>query len=619
MAEKSDKLSEKMANSIVVFDGAMGTELYKRNFFVNICYEGLCSQAPDVILTIHKEYRDAGADVLTTNTYAANFNQLSRHGLGEQVRPINHRAVELARKAGANRALIAGSVGPVGEPDHLLQTSEERLVDILAEQIEALEEASADFIIFETLPSRADLERAYRAINVKSSLPYVLSMKVDAEGESPRGEPFPVLLQPLDQPGRKPVALGLNCGDGAASLLSAFEKLRTLSAYPVIIQPNAGLPKLIEGRTIYLTSAEYLATYAKRYLDLGARGVGGCCGVGPEHIRELARNVRPAAVSMLARPEPPPRHEGGSLAPLQLPAPLSEKSSLGAKLARGQWVGSVEIVPPRGYQLNSTLEKAMQCKAAGVDAINIPDGPRASSRISPMVTARQILAKVGIEPILHFSCRDRNLIGMQADLLGCAAEGIQNILFVTGDPPKTGREYAYTSAVFDLDSIGIVKVQTRLNRGVDIGGQSLEKPTRAVIGVGADPNAIDLKRELRRTREKIDAGAEFIITQPVFSVGPLLAFLDAISAFAVPVLAGIWPLTSYRNAEFMRNEVPGVVVPDEIMSKMAAAQSKEDQRVQGLAIACDCVRELRDKVQGIQVSAPFGNVATALAVIAASR
>jgi homocysteine S-methyltransferase len=309
---------------------------------------------------------------------------------------------------------------------------------------------------------------------------------------------------------------------------------------------------------------------------------------------------------------------GAALAPLSLAAPLEQKSALGAKLARRQWVTSVEIVPPRGYQLESTLEKAAQCKQAGVDAINVPDGPRASSRISPMVTARQILSKVGIEPILHFACRDRNLIGMQADLLGCAAENIQNILFITGDPPKASGEYAYTSAVFDLDSIGIVKVQARLNRGVDIGGQAIERPTRAVIGVGADPSAVDLKRELRRTREKVDAGAEFIITQPVFAVEPLLSFLEAIAPFRVPLIAGIWPLASYRNAEFMRNEVPGVVVPDPIMERMAAARTKEAQRLEGIAIACESVKKLRDHVQGIQVSAPFGNVASAIAVIEAA-
>lgn len=618
MADIVDKLTEKMGEGIVVFDGAMGTELYKRNFYVNVSYEGLCIQAPEVIVAIHKEYRDAGADVLTTNTYAANFNQLSKHGLGEQVRPINHRAVELARKAGANRALIAGSVGPIGDLNQLGQTSEDRLVAILVEQIGALEEAGADFIIFETLASRVDLERAYRAINAQSDLAYVLSMKVDAEGESPRGELFPVLLQPLSQPGRKPVALGLNCGDGAASVLSAFEKLRPLVDYPVIVQPNAGLPKLVDGRTLYLLSAEYLATYAKRYIDLGARGVGGCCGVGPDHIRELAKSVRPAAVSSLGT-RAVIESVNASLAPLAQPTPLSEKSAFGAKLARGQWVTSVEIVPPRGYQLESTLDKAMQCKKAGVDTINVPDGPRASSRISSIVTARQILAKAGIEPILHFACRDRNLIGMQADLLGCAAEGIQNILFITGDPPKGGGEYAYTTAVFDLDSIGIVKVQSRLNRGVDIGGQSIERPTRTVIGVGADPNAIDLKRELRRTREKIDAGAEFIITQPVFAVEPLLAFVESIASFKIPVLAGVWPLVSFRNAEFMRNEVPGVFVPDEVMVQMAAAQTKEEQRAQGIAIACECVKNMRGSVQGIQVSAPFGNVASAIAVIESSR
>jgi homocysteine S-methyltransferase len=296
------------------------------------------------------------------------------------------------------------------------------------------------------------------------------------------------------------------------------------------------------------------------------------------------------------------------------PVLMADKSKLAAKIANGEWVSTIEIVPPKGFDLDATIEKAAKCAAAGMDGINIPDGPRASSRISPLVAAIKIESEAKIETILHFCCRDRNLIGMQSDLLGCAAAKIQNLLFITGDPPKLG-QYPNASAVFDADAIGMVEVQRQLNRGIDLGGNPIGAPTSALIGVGADPNAIDMVREIRRTREKIEAGAEFIITQPVFDIEPLLRFVDEIADFKVPLLAGIWPLASYRNAEFMKNEVPGVVVPDSVMERMSKADAKEAQREVGIAIAREAIEGLLDTIQGVQVSAPFGNVDTALAVL----
>ena len=299
---------------------------------------------------------------------------------------------------------------------------------------------------------------------------------------------------------------------------------------------------------------------------------------------------------------------------LKEPVPLAEKSSLGAKLAAGKFVTSVEITPPRGFDLASTVAGARKCKEVGIDAVNLPDGPRASARISPFAAAVAIQQQVGIETVLHCCCRDKSVIGLQADLLGCAGMGINNILFITGDPPKLG-DYPFSSGVFDVDSIGLVKIQSRMNRGIDLGGKSISAPTRAVIGVGADPSAIDLEREYRRTCEKVEAGAEFIITQPVFAIETLFAFLDRIAHLKTPLIAGIWPLVSYRNAEFMKTEVPGVVVPDAVMKRMAAAGTKEEQREAGLEIARESIAAIRDRVQGIQVSAPFGNVDLALRVL----
>jgi len=605
-----DKLKEKLRQGIVIFDGAIGTEIYRRNFFLNVSYEGLCLTSPEVIAEIHNDYFEAGAEVMTTNSYGANANLLSRFGLAEKVREINTAAVQLARNSSDSNTLVAGSVGPIGEIPYLNNSKQQRCIEILTEQVDALVNAGADFILFETLCSLAGVERAVTVINQYHTVPYVISLKVDRNGESSKGESFATLLKPIQQSMHRPTALGLNCGDGAESLLSALEKVRHLADYPLVVQPNAGVPKSVDGRLLYMTSPEYFMTYAKRYVDLGARGVGGCCGTGPEHIRHLANNIRPIAVSEYTRRvELKPDREAGVE-----PIAMALKSRLGKKLATGEWVTSVELVPPRGYELESTIQKAKKCKAVGVDAINIPDGPRASSRISPIITALKILEQAEIEPILHFCCRDKNLIGIQADLLGCAAGGIRNLLFITGDPPKLG-DYPFASAVFDVDSIGAVKIQYQLNCGIDLGGKAINVPTKTLIGVGADPNALDMKRELRRTREKVEAGAEFVITQPVFETAPLLSFVEQIHDLKIPVIAGIWPLASYRNAEFMKNEVPGVIVPDDVMKRMAGADTKEAQLEEGIQIARESVEKIRAYVQGIQVSAPFGNVSTAIAVI----
>lgn len=609
-ARGNDALGKLLLEKVLVFDGAMGTEIYKRNFFVNTCFEELCLSAPKVISSIHDSYRDAGADVLTANSFGANRNKLSRFGLAEKTIEINTAAIRLARASGGPDAMIAGSVGPIGEIPYKSGMSQDAITEMLSEQIDALEKAGADFILFETTPKLADVERALKAISAGSRLPYVVSLSVSREGESAKGEPLPVLLKPiLSMEDRRPTAIGLNCGLGPEGLLSALEHLIPLCDLPIIAQPNAGVPRDVDNRLMYMTSPEYFSTYALRFINLGVRGVGGCCGVGPDHIKDLARSVKP-----MTRKTFTGKLKLEADASLKEPVPTASKSSLGAMLAKKEWIKTVEILPPRGCDLEPIIEKAVSCRKAGVNAINIPDGPRASSRMSPIITSLFIQERAKIETILHFCCRDKNLIGMQADLLGCAAAGIHNLLFITGDPPKLG-DYPYASAVFDADSIGMARIQKHLNRGVDLGGTAISPQTKALIGVGADPNALDFEREIRRTREKVEAGAEYIITQPVFDAASLFKFLKRIDDFRVPVIAGIWPLASLRNAEFMRNEVPGVVVPDAIMRRMAAAPTKEAQREEGIAIAREIVEALRSSVQGVQVSAPFGNVTTALAVL----
>jgi homocysteine S-methyltransferase len=409
--------------------------------------------------------------------------------------------------------------------------------------------------------------------------------------------------------GPQPIAWGLNCGTGPDGLLGAVERAVRVISAPLVVQPNAGIPKEVDNRRIYFCSPEYLTEYAKRFVNLGASCVGGCCGTTPDHIREIARTIKP-----LSRRRTEPVAKSAAAVPLKPPAPLAEKSEFGKRLAAGQWVTSVELVPPRGYDLSSTVAKSRTLRERGVTAINIPDGPRASARISPLITAERILREAQIEPVLHFCCRDRNLIGMQADLLACAACCVRNILFVTGDPPKLG-DYPHATGVFDADSIGMAAVQKRLNQGVDLGGQAIDPKTFAVIGVGLDPTALDRAREIDRFRQKVESGAEFAITQPVFDPDALLRMLDEVQCHGVPIVAGIWPLVSYRNALFMRNEVPGVVVPDAVMERMAAATSREDQLAAGIEIARESVDRVRARVAGIQVSAPMGNIETDWAVI----
>lgn len=605
-------LAERLKNGAVVFDGAIGTEIYKRNFFVNASYENLSVTHPDVIRSIHMAYREAGAEVITANTFGANFNRLNKFGLGDKVAEINRASIALARKTAGRDLLAAASVGPVGDaPEGCVFTPEQRS-KILQEQLVVLDAEPCDFILFETLATKADLIAALDAVRALNlSRPYVVSCLFHENSRMSDGTAPEEIFALLKDASVPPTAFGMNCGVGPELMLGVAEKVIPLSPWPVIVQPNAGSPKNVDGRMISMCSPEYFATYAMRYTTLGAAGVGGCCGTTPDDIRELARFIHPLARS---RANTAIFAETKTSDPEKEPVPAVERSTFAAKLCGGTFVKNVEIVPPQGYMLDQTVEKAKLCRAAGFDAINIPDGPRASSRLSTLVTAYQIQRQAGIEAILHQCCRDKNLIGMQAELLGCAQLGVNNILFITGDPPKLG-EYPFASGVFDLDSIGMIRVQERLNRGLDVAGKSIGSVTRAFIGAGADPNAIDMAREVRRTSEKIQAGAQFIVTQPVFDADALLRFMDAVPELAAtPLIAGIWPLASLRNAEFMKTEVPGVVVPDLILRRMGAAETKEDQRKIGIEIAREAIAAIRSRVAGVQVSAPFGNVNTAIAV-----
>ncbi|MFZ5833511.1 MAG: bifunctional homocysteine S-methyltransferase/methylenetetrahydrofolate reductase [Planctomycetota bacterium] len=608
----SKPFREALAEGVLVFDGAMGTEIYRHHIFTNRCFDELNLSEPKLIRKIHQTYLDAGSDVLTTNTFGANRAALAQFGLADRIGDVVRAGARLARQVAdeADRAVyVAGSIGPLP-----VQPPQESSVEtMILEQAEGLIEGGAHFLLFETQPSRVAVEQCASAMRRMPDVPYVLSFAVVLNSETVAGEPLDRMLAPLPADWPQPIAWGLNCGTGPDGLLGAVETAVRLTRLPLIVQPNAGQPKEVSNRRIYLCSPEYLTTYAQRFVGLGVSAVGGCCGTTPEHICEMAKAIKPLSRAFV-------RHTVVAVAEAaeqKPPAALEEKSELGRRLAAKQWVTTVEITPPRGYDLSSTIAKAKTLKERGVNAINVPDGPRASSRLSPLVTSLRIEREAGLEAVLHFCCRDRNLIGMQADLLGCAAAGVRNILFVTGDPPRLGN-YPNATGVFDTDSIGMVAVQRKLNCGIDLGGQPIDPKTFAVIGVGVDPTALDQEREIDRFRQKVESGAEFAISQPVFDPDALLRLLDKVEHYGVPIIAGIWPLASYRNALFMRNEVPGVVVPDVVMERMASVESREEQLAMGVEIAREAVARVRSRVAGIQVSAPLGKIETALAVIEGS-
>jgi len=602
---------ERMKESPLIFDGAMGTMIYERGVFINTCYDEVCLTNPKLISQIHREYVEAGADVIETNTFGANRIMLRPYGLADKAEAINRQAVRLAREAAGDSVYVAAAAGPCLRPDQILP--EEHAAEVesaFAEQIGAFAAEGVDLVVFETFTHLRELQVGARTAK-RLGLPVLASFVLNERGETAVGTRAETMARTLSADENVDL-VGINCGVGPAGVFDALQAILPVVTKPVVVMPNAGLPRDIAGRLIYLTSPEYFTEYAKKYIEMGVRGVGGCCGTTPAHIRMASRAVKSlSGVKKHVKVRAYARQE-----PLVHVVPTGKKSRLAGKLTAGEKVASVEILPPRSSDMTEMLAKVRRCAEAGVDAINIPDGPRASARISPMIAALTILKEVGIEPILHYCCRDRNLIGMQSDLLGGYAAGLANFLIITGDPPKLG-DYPDVTGVFDVDAIGLTQVAANLNRGYDIGGNPISPPTGILIGVGVNPCAVDPEREIDRYFRKIDAGAEFAITQPVFDIEALLRFLDRVERHPrrIPIIAGIWPLVSYKNAEFMNNEVPGVVVPRETLDRMARCRSKEEGHRVGIEIARKIIEQISPRVSGFQVSAPLGNVETALAVL----
>jgi homocysteine S-methyltransferase len=603
------------SDSIYVFDGAMGTRLYDKGIYINRSYDELNLTSPDLVREVHEEYVKAGADIIETNSFGATRQKLLPYGLEGKLRDINIAAARIAREAAGERVYVAGAIGPLGlriEP--FGPTSFDEAKEMFKEQAEALLEGGVDLFVLETFSELSVIEQAVRAVRELCDLPIIAQMTIQMDGKTTFGTTPEVFTASLDEWGVD--VIGLNCGMGPNHVLTALEKMRVVTNKRLSAQPNAGLPRDVQGRQFYMGSPEYMATFAKRFVQAGAKFVGGCCGTTPTHIKLIAdaiRSISPRQAQVFVKSKPA---EVTELTPVDVKViPAEDRSKWSRKVARGEFVTSVEVLPPKGCDAQKTLESIALLKDAGVDAVNIPDGPRAQTRMSAQATAVLVEREIGIEAVLHYCCRDRNLLGMMSDLLGAAALGLHNLLIITGDPPKMG-PYPDATAVFDIDAIGLTNMVNKLNHGLDLGNNPIGRPTAFSIGVGVNPGAVNLEEEIRRFEWKVEAGAEYAITQPVFDTEQLRSFLEKISHVRIPIIAGIWPLISFRNAEFLHNEVPGVNVTPEILERMriASDKGKEEAREEGIRIARESLLEVRDVIAGVQVSAPFGNVKYALQV-----
>jgi len=608
---KAQEFRELIARRAVVADGAMGTVLYSKGVFINRCFDELNLSQPDLVRETHQAYIKAGAEVLETNTFGATRTRLAAFGLAEKMKDINHAGVRLAREAAGDNAFVAGAIGPLGvriEPLGPMSFAEVHAA--FREQAGALVEAGVDLLILETFSDLNEIREAIYAAREAAGddMVIVAQVTIDDAGNMPGGATPETFTRKLDE--WPADVIGLNCSVGPKATFETIERMMQYSRKPMSAMPNAGLPSVVEGRKIYLCSPEYMAQYARRLLWAGVKMVGGCCGTTAEHIkliRSEARSLSPQTVPLAVTVEEP---EAKAKA---LPkVPIAEKSKLGAKLAAKKFVAFVEILPPRGVDAAKEIEGAKLCAAHGIDCINVPDGPRASARLSAHVACQLIQEYAGIEAVMHFCCRDRNILGIQSELLGVHTVGVRNLICITGDPPRMGT-YPDATAVFDVDAIGLTNIVNNLNQGLDIGGNPIGSQTALLIGVGANPGAMNMDEEIRRMEWKAQAGAEYIVTQPVFDLDLLEAFLKKTAHLKLPVVCGVWPLTSYRNAEFMVNELR-VPVPERYMKRMLNADSAEKARQEGVAIAREMVERARKLVAGVQLSAPFGRYAMAIEV-----
>jgi len=598
---------ERVAEGVILFDGAMGTRLYDKGVFLNRCFEELCLSRPDMIREIHEEYINCGAQAVETNTYGANRFKLSGYGLGDKVKEINKKGAAIARESAGDDIYVAGSVGPIGHP-----YTEEEAVATWSEQFTGLKEGGSDLFLLETFSDLKELLLASEtAKKLFPDMPVQAQFTLSSLDKNTAIKQAAKSARQLDRSEYVDI-VGVNCVFGPSEMLEVVQTINHIVTKPMAVMPNAGYPKMVDGRSIYMSTPDYMSEYAMRYLQGGVSVIGGCCGTGPEHVKKMGQAVLSLdkgirAIEINHRKESVELHD---------PVLLSERSHLGQDLAEGKWIESVELVSAAGTDMSGILKKAKELSDKGIRYINIPDGPRASSRMSALVTALELKRIEGIEPILHVCSRDRNLIGLQSDLLGASGAGLQNLLLVTGDPPKVGK-YPDASGVFDMDSIGMTRMVKMLNGGVDQGGDYLPRnqKTAFVHGTGINPVSPFPEKEIERAFSKAEEGTEYFFTQPVYDTEMLIRFLEKLKPTGVPVVAGVWPLASYRNALFLNNEVPGVVIPDWIMERMKKHENKEAAREDGIQIAREMIRDFRCHIGGLQVSPPFGRIQSALDVL----
>ena len=613
---------EALEQRVLVCDGAMGTMLYAKGVFINKSFDALNITQPDLVAEVHQEYVRAGADIIETNTFGANRIRLGAFGLADRLHDINEQGAALARRAAREQAYVAGALGPLGvriEPWGKTGVDEAR--GYFREQAQALAAGGVDLFILETFRDLNEIGAAIDAVRSVSDQPIVAQMTTEEDGNTLDGTPPERFAPDLEKRGA--TIIGLNCAVGPAPMLDTIERMAAVTTRRLSAQPNAGQPRDVEGRNIYLCSPEYMASYARRFILHNVRIVGGCCGTTPEHIRQMKAAVRAPAPSRSAtapaeRPAAAAARSAEAVklrgsAAEQPPVAREKKSRLANAMGRGTFVVAVELAPPRGYETEPVIALARRLRIAGVDVISIPDGHRAGARISALSLAVLIEQQAGIETLLQYSCRDRNLLGIQSDLLGAHAMGLRNLMLVTGDPGRVG-DYPDATAVFDVDSIGLTNLASRLNHGCDVGGQAIGAPTGFHLGVSVNPTASNLDEELRRFEYKVEAGAEFVVTRPVFDLSGFERFLKRIEGARLPIVAGVFPFESARNAEFMANEVPGVAVPEALLDRMRRADGPTAAN-EGTTIAREIAAGLRGAVQGLQVSTQSGDIEAALAVL----
>jgi homocysteine S-methyltransferase len=586
----------------------MGTMLYSKGVMVNRCFDELNLSNPGLVQSVHQEYLAVGANLIETNTFGANRLKLSLHGFADAVKKVNASGAAIAREVAGKRALVAGSIGPLGRPLAPPGTvTPEAAFEMFREQAQGLLDGGVELFMLETFGDLREIGEALRAVRSLSDLPVIAQLTFGDEGRTPLGVKPEEVARQLTELGADVV--GANCSVGPQVMLDVVERMATATNRPLVVQPNAGFPATVEGRVIYLCSPEYMAHFAKRFMKVGVAVIGGCCGTNPAHIGAIVgvvRALKPSRLSVEVPAAPSPRREAA-------PVERESKSRLARSLGR-KFVVSVEMDPPRGADAALFLEKAQYLRENEVDFLNIGDGPRASARMSALGFAVLLEQNVGIETILHYQCRDRNLIGIQSDLLGAHALGLRNILAVTGDPPKLG-DYPHATAVFDVDSVGLVQILHRLNHGVDLAGNPLGPALSFHVGVGVNPGAADIEAEVAKFKAKVEAGAEYCLTQPVYEPRYLEQFLAAVTGFRIPTLVGILPLVSYRNAEFLHNEVPGMSIPDAIRERMRNASTKEEAQQTGVEIARDALRAAKDLAEGAYLMPPFNRFELAVRVV----